>query len=376
MDSPINEINRIRNDWKCVLRSNEFLNRYMLEIDNKDLTTTSYVFSVPIFNITDGNLVNLKFSQENGCLHHTGSNADIIVRNNVVCLKNSCGIVHIEISKSEKEIGSNNMSMVNLSPTLNGVKLRKVINKEKFIKLNIDINETPYGIKFNEKYFSFMSHDITPIFTISVIGDRYIESFTPGSVVLNTKAIDDRHYQIYIECSDELKTVEVECNMYEQKLMLDTTVENRRPDENNLYGASAIIGSGEKYGEQWLFSKINYGIIRNILLKRIKSVRLFIPRLNKKVTEITAYNLMRRFCSIGTTWNNNDSRSTNTAKTVLTDSYYIIDITGFTVDSETQNFIEMLGFVLKPKCDGNSYSLISTGDCYDQPQILEITYYN
>lgn len=119
MDSPIKEINRIRNDWKCVLRSNEFLNRYMLEIDNKDLTTTSYVFSVPIFNITDGNLVNLKFSQENGGLHHTGSNADIIVRNNVVCLKNSCGIVHIEISKSEKEIGSNNMSMVNLSPTLN-----------------------------------------------------------------------------------------------------------------------------------------------------------------------------------------------------------------------------------------------------------------
>lgn len=85
---------------------------------------------------------------------------------------------------------------------------------------------------------------------------------------------------------------------------------------------------------------------------------------------------MRRFCSIGTTWINNDSRSTNTAKTVFTDSYYIIDITGFTVDSETQNFIEMLGFVLKPKCDGNSYSLISTGDCYDQPQILEITYYN
>ena len=85
------------------------------------------------------------------------------MRNNVVCLKNSCGIVHIEISKSEKEIGSNNMSMVNLSPTLNGVKLRKVINKEKFIKLNIDINETPYGIKFNEKYFSFMSHDITPV---------------------------------------------------------------------------------------------------------------------------------------------------------------------------------------------------------------------
>lgn len=63
MDLPIYEINKIRNDRKSVLRSNKFLNRYMLEIDNKDLTTTSYVFSVPIFNITDGNLVNLKFSQ-------------------------------------------------------------------------------------------------------------------------------------------------------------------------------------------------------------------------------------------------------------------------------------------------------------------------
>lgn len=33
----------------------------------------------------------------------------------------------------------------------------------------------PYGVKYNEKYFSFMSGDITPIFTVSVIGDRSIE---------------------------------------------------------------------------------------------------------------------------------------------------------------------------------------------------------
>ena len=59
----------------------------------------------------------------------------------------------IEISKSEKEIGSNNMSMVNLSPTLNGVKLRKVINKEKFIKLNIDINGQPLDVLYQVSLF-------------------------------------------------------------------------------------------------------------------------------------------------------------------------------------------------------------------------------
>lgn len=110
-------------------------------------------------------------------------------------------------------------------------------------------------LKYNEKYFSFMSGDITPIFTVSVIGDRSIEDFTPGSIILNTKAIDERPYEICIESSDRIKTVEIECNMYEQKLMLDTTVENRRPDENNLYGASALIGSGKEFGEQWLFSQ-------------------------------------------------------------------------------------------------------------------------
>ena len=376
MDSPINEIKRIRNGRESIICQNKFLNRYMLEIDNKDSTTTSYVFSVPIFNITDGQLVNLSFRQENGCLHHTGSNADILVRSNVICLKNNCGIVHIEMSKKDNCSVYNGRPVVSLTPTLNGVRIKKLLEKEKFIKLYIDINEMPYGVKYNEKYFSFMSGDITPIFTVSVIGDRSIEDFTPGSIILNTKAIDERHYEICIECSDRIKTVEIECNMYEQKLMLDTIVENRRPDENNLYGASALIGSGKEFGEQWLFSKIDYGIIRNILLKRIKSICLLIPRLNNNVTSVTAYNLMRRFCSIGTTWNNNDSRSTNTAKAVLTDNYYIIDITGFTVDSETQNFIESLGFVLKPKSDENSYSLISTGDCYDKPQILEITYFN
>ncbi len=376
MDSPINEIKRIRNDLESVLCPSKFLNRYMLEIDNKDLTTTCYVFSVPIFNVSDGKLVNLNFSQENGCLHHTGSNAEITVRNNVVCLKNNCGIVHVEISKNEDETALIGGTMVSMAPTLNGVKIKKNLQREKYIKLNVDINETPYGVKYNEKYFSFMSGDITPIFTVSVIGDRHIEDFTPGAAVLNTKAVDERHYEIYIACSDKLETVEVECNMYEQKLMLDTTVENRRPDENNLYGASALIGSGEEYGEQWLFSKIDYGIIRDILLKRIKSVRLLIPRLNKKVTTVTAYNLMRRFCSVGTTWNNNDSRSTGASKVIFTDDYYIADITGFAVDSETQNFVELLGFVLKPKSGENSYSLISTGDCYDQPQILEITYFN
>lgn len=376
MDSPINEIKRIRNGCESILRPDNFLNRYMLEIDNKDMTTTSYVFSVPIYNSSDGKLVNLNFSRENGCLHHTGSNASISVRNNVICLKNKCGTVHVEISRKEDSSVHNGSSMISLTPTLNGVKIKKLLEKEKLLKLCIDINETPYGVKFNEKYFSFMSGNITPIFTVSVIGDRYIEDFTPGSIQLESRAIDERHYEIYIKCSDKIKTVEVECNMYEQKLMLDTTVENRRPDENNLYGASALIGSGKAYGEQWLFSKIDYGIIRNVLLKRIKTVRLLIPRLNKKVTTITAYNLMRRFCSIGTTWSNNDSRATNTVKAVLTDNYYIVDITSFTVDSETQNFIELLGFVLKPKLDENSYSLISTGDCYDQPQILEITYYN
>lgn len=90
MDSPINEIKRIRSGRQSIICQNKFLNRYMLEIDNKDSTTTSYVFSVPIFNITDGQLVNLSFRQENGCLHHIGSNADILVRSNVICLKNNC----------------------------------------------------------------------------------------------------------------------------------------------------------------------------------------------------------------------------------------------------------------------------------------------
>lgn len=45
MDSPINEIKRIRSGRQSIICQNKFLNRYMLEIDNKDSTTTSYVFS-------------------------------------------------------------------------------------------------------------------------------------------------------------------------------------------------------------------------------------------------------------------------------------------------------------------------------------------
>ena len=59
-----------------------------------------------------------------------------------------------------------------------------------------------------------------------------------------------------------------------------------------------------------------------------------------------------------------------------TELYHSVDITSLIVDPITKGPRYSDGFILKPETKKNEYSIISTGDSYHKPLILQINYSN
>lgn len=165
----------------------------------------------------------------------------------------------------------------------------------------------------------------------------------------------------------------IEANLYEAKLMQDTTVESKNPKMNNAFGSIGFIGSTKEYGEQWLYTRPDFSKMRELNDKRILRAVLHLPRLNNDSVELAMSRVAARFCSFGSNWNNKISEASLLADSKITDHYIDLNLMPI-ISDERGRLLRQEGFILKAKKKNSGFSVITTGDSYLMPQIIEINY--
>lgn len=209
-----------------------------------------------------------------------------------------------------------------------------------------------------------------------ILYDGVDDFYLPGKSWYGTRHM--HHTGIICGYSSEKKLGKYfvfEINMYERKMIQDTTVESAYPNENNAFGSTAFLGTTSEFGEQWLYSRIDYMCVNDIAGCRIKSAIAYIPKLGKNAFDIEAYKVSERFCSFGSTWDNKKSESNYVSCSNATDKYVIVDITNALIHEKSKQLIATNGLIFKSKKKNLGFSAISTGDSCFMPQIIEINYF-
>ena len=158
--------------------------------------------------------------------------------------------------------------------------------------------------------------------------------------------------------------------MYEGKLIQDTTVESMHPTMNNAFGGTAFLGTTDYLGEQWLYSRVDFSNISQLHNKKIIKAILHIPKLNKSNGLLTANRISSRFCSFGSNWKNKIPVTKQFSESFISNGYHHIDITSLVrrIGKQSESF------VIKTKATDNKSTVISTGDSFFNPQIIELKY--
>lgn len=374
MNSILNEITRLRKGKPLVIdRKNK--NRYKIVTFESDGSKTAYYFSAPIYNNKSKKMIDKTFELHGNVAHLTGSNSKIIFSNNIQ-LENADGVCTISLA-------NNTFNLINTSiicgkekiyPTTNGVAIQSPCLDGKSFTFYIETNKPFLEVKSNNKYFAIMSEKFRPFFVISCIGTSDFNGNIISPAKISYQKISDLKYAITVTpCSSLGKYILIEANLYELKLFQDTTVESNNSKTNNVFGSVGFIGNTVEFGEQWLYSKLDYTIIPELSDKKILHATLHLPKLNLNSAALRASKVSARFCSFGSNWDNKilETSLQNDLQTI--DRYVNLDISPF-ITNKQNRLVQSDGFILKSKKKDSGFSVIATGDSYYLTQILEINY--
>ena len=375
MKSVLGEIKKIRKEKPFVIDTHNH-NRYRVVGFDDSGIRTAYYFTTPIYNEKTRKILNLKFNTDNGIAYYTGSNADVRISQNIK-LENTDGYCCIDISDrpmmiTESEVICGENIIV---PTTNGVAIKCNAKIKKTFAFEVEINNSLSGIRRNSKYLAFMKERFKPFIVFSCIGcmDAYNNVIAPAKI--EYEKISEKKYRIVISATDlSAQYIMFECNLYENKLLQDTTVESVNPLSNNAFGGVGFVGDTSLYGQQWLYSKLDYLKIADLMDKRIKKFVLHIPKLNDKGVDLSAFKVSSRFCSFGSNWNNKISGSVLISNSISSKAYHSFDLTSLFVEPRTRTMMRSNGLILKTKIKDSGFSAISTGDSSYAPQIIEVAY--
>lgn len=374
MNSILAEISKLRKGVELVIDYRNS-NKYRVVAIEPNGSRTAYYFSTPIYNNRTRKAVDLKFHSKGEVIYSLGSNANITITRNIR-MENSEGFSIISLDNPSTRISEHEVlcGKVRIYPTTNGVAIRSDCQIEKPCLFSLEISKPFLEVRANDKYFALMSEKFRPFVSVSCIGT----SDTNGKIIspakLNYQKISDRKYTISIApCSSFGKSVVFEINLYEPKLFQDTTVESANPQTNNAFGSIAFLGTTKEFGEQWLYARPDFSKMTELNDKKIIRAILHLPKLNNGITEFTASKVAARFCSFGSTWSNKIAEAGALTDAQITDQYIDFNLTSMLSDKYGR-LSKSEGFILKAKKKDKGFSVVSTGDNYLTPQILEINY--
>lgn len=375
MQSIIKEIIKLRSGKPIVIDYHNS-NRYRLVVMESNATKTAYCFSTPIYNKETRKLVDMKFRTNEDKIYAIGSNANITLSSQIL-MKNADGGVKIELPQkailfSEQEAQSGSWIF---SPTTNGIAIKFDAKNLTDNCFTIETTQLYLSVRANDRCLAVMKEKFRPLIIISSVGVLDVSGNIVAPVKLEYTKLTDNKYKITFSTTCSLAhSILLEVNMYENKLFQDTTVESSNPSVNNAFGGVGFIGNSLEYGEQWLYSRLDYSRISEVMNECVNKVVLHIPKLNESNVETNAYKIEARFCSFGSTWNNKVSGSKHVSNSQMRHGYQNLDITYLLVDPQTKTISNSEGFILKSQIKGSGFSVLSTGDSCYAPQILEINY--
>lgn len=371
----VDEIKNIRKENKISI-NNKNSNRYSIIVDEENSTQSAYCSSIPIYNLHSKKYVSRKFVSEASGFVYRGSNSVVNINENGFVLKNAEGIAEFDFPVTNiRECGYKLIcSECEYYPTGNGIVVRSYTT-EKPIIFHIHFDNKIYGLHTNSKCFSIMSDKFKPFFTISSIGIINDKGKICSQAVVTYQKGSHNDYAILIEpATKSYGSIMVEINLYEQKIVQDTTVDSKYPDENNAFGGTAYIGDSYTFGEQWLYLRPDISKIPYVHGKRIHKVNLYIPKLNISTQLLKVSQSARRFCSFGSTWDTKVESTTNDIEGENINDYVVFDISKYMITPQQKTLIQPEGLILKSAHNNQGFTAISTGDNFWRPQILEINY--
>lgn len=374
MENILEEIKRLRNEESLSIDRNNN-NRYRVIVDERDGSKTAYYFSSPIYNVHSRKAVNLKFETNDSRAVFTGSNAKISIFPHV-CLENKEGVCNLFFDYTTGRIEENIVKMndINIFPTLNGIAIKAKLNHTFSFSFELQTGVTYLGISNNTKSFCIMREAHRPFCSISCIGALNNNEII-SSAKINAKKINNQKFSINISpLCNHAEFVLFEINLYEHKLFQDTTVESANPIDNNAFGGMAFLGYTPSFGEQWIYSKLDFSKVTEILDKQINSIKLYMPKYNTINNSLELFKAASRFCSFGTIWQNKKPTSNLISAGVLVGNYVSFDLYPLLVNSSTTRLMNNNGMIIKPRDKSCDALITSTGDNYYAPQILEVNY--
>ena len=349
-------------------------NPYRLTVNEKNVQT-SYLFSTPIRFKSSGILNDCTWHENYGKYQSNGVSFDskISVNNNTITLQKprhryalSGESVQTVCSTGDKLVGKD----ICITLTSNGVMVSTRSVAGKPVSFSLKTSNPRLNIRCNSQYFAFLENKLSPAVTLSVLYYRTNNKIC-YPLLLTSEKIDNYTYNItFIPSVSMDGDILFEFNLYEEKLFQDTTVSEKLPDENNAFGSVAYIGHTNTFGEQWLYSKTIFSHMEKYFFDKVQSMTIWIPKLSNDRPNLSAYKMEQRFCSFGSTWNNKTPYENKEISINETEEYLLLDIT-------TSNIIDgwlfpTNGLLLKISDCSNSHLVISTGDSYAYPQIMEI----
>ena len=349
------------------------INRYAIISQPFNGNKKAYYFSTPILYKSNNKPVKGNFQKKENFYYYKGSNCEVKIYDDYIILSNSKEKVFLYFDRRKNMFLSNDGSYLKsediiLFPSFNGIIIKQRGNK---VRLKMEIS-THANVKSNSKYFSFMRSKFQPIVTFNAMfaENRYRDIFC--NIILHPKKITETLYEVELSVTGE-NTFQLtyDINMYEPKLIQDTTVESKMPKENNAYGNISFLGKSNCCGTQIVYSRIDVSKMDLPTNLKLDNVKLHIPYYAVNGNDFRISVPIKRFCSFGSNWDNKISYSNAALSGTRNNGYITFDISKYVI-SKTGDWNPNEGFVIQSR--GEHFSIIGTGDNYYTPQIIEITF--
>lgn len=374
MESLLHEIALLRQGVPLVIDKRN-RNRYRVVASEADGTRIAYWFSVPVYNEKTRRAVDLRFRQQGGEISATGSNAAMTITDSVR-MENREGVCVFSLSGTARCISGRAAvaGAERLTPTTNGVTVLRRCRREEPYRFFLTVSQPFPGVRASDRCFALMSGEFRPFVSVSCVGTTDDGGDVIAPAKLSYQRCSDRRFLLTVTPTSPAGTaVLAEINLYEPKLIQDTTVESANPKANNAFGSMAFIGTTKEYGDQWLYARPDSSRLTEMNDRKILRAVLHLPRRSRGAVPLCAYALSSRFCSFGSTWQNKVAETALITEGVVSERYVDLDLTSL-LATPRGRWQPGDGFLLRTREKNAGFAAVATGDHYETPQILEIHY--